>query len=249
MEAVDKLGNALEGKGQKLLYGFGAIVLIFAGIWAFVAWRGKKNDEASRALGRAIEIAQAPVTSTPQPNATGPSFTDEKDRAQRAIDEFQKVANKYGGQTKDLANYFIAANELSIDKAKAVAQLETMSKSSDPDIAQRAKFALATAYEGDGKFDQAASLYQDLAQSNKDLVPADLANLRLALVNEKRGKKAEASDLLFNIVSNSRKAVDKAGKPLQTSSAARDAEKELEKIDPTRYGQLPPPPAPDKFPT
>jgi len=53
---------------------------------------------------------------------------------------------------------------------------------------------------------------------------------------------------LFNIVSNSRKAVDKSGKPLPTTSAARDAEKELEKIDPTRYAQLPPPPVPDKMP-
>src|SRR5882724_7471054 len=131
MEAVDKLGNALEGKGQIILYGLGAAVLILAGIWAFVAWREKKNDEESRALGRAIEIAQAPVTSTPQPNATGPSFTDERDRAQRTIDEFQKVAVKYGGQTKDLANYFIAANELSVDKTKGITHLESLAKSND----------------------------------------------------------------------------------------------------------------------
>jgi len=248
MEAVDKLGNALEGKGQTILYGLGAAVLILAGIWAFVAWREKKNDEESRALGRAIEIAQTPITTTPPPNSTGPTFTDERDRAQRAIDEFQKVANKYGGQTKDLANYFIAANELSIDKAKAMTQLEALSKSSDPDIALRAKFALANAYEGDGKLDQGANLFKELAQSNKDIIPADLANLRLALVYEKQGKKAESADILFNIVSNSRKAVDKSGKPLPTTSAARDAEKELEKIDPTRYAQLPPPPLPDKMP-
>lgn len=248
MEAIDKLGNALEGKGQSILYGLGALVLILVGAWGFVTWRTKKSNEESRALGRAIEIAQAPVTSTPAPNATGPSFTDERDRAQRAIDEFQKVANKYGGQTKQIANYFIAANELTIDKSTGLTQLEGLAKSSDPDIAARAKYALATAYVGEGKLDQSASLFRELAQANKESVPADLANLQLALVLEKQNKKAEAADILFNIVNNSRKAVDKSGKPLPASASSRDAEKELEKIDPVKFGQLPPPPPPDKLP-
>jgi tetratricopeptide (TPR) repeat protein len=245
MEAAEWMGNSLEGKGRTILYGLLALVVVGLGAWALVAWRGKKSDEASRALGRAIQIAEAPVTSNPPAGSSGPTFTDERDRAQRAISEFQKVSNKYSGQTKELADYFIAANLLTVDRAKGEVQLEALTKSSDPDIAARAKYALASAYQADGKMDQAAALYKELAQSNREMVPADLANLRLALVLEKQGKTAEATDLLFNIVSNSRKAQDKNGKPLPVTASARDAEKELEKLDPARYAQLPPAPPPD----
>jgi tetratricopeptide (TPR) repeat protein len=248
IHVFDRLGDLLEGKGRQVIYGLAGVILLGIAVWGFVAWRGKKEDEARRALGRGIEITQASVSRSDQPDPTRLSFTDERDRSQRAIDEFQKVANKYGGRTGKLAKYFIATNLLITDRSKGVTQLESLAKDSDDDIAARSKFALAGAYEADGKLDQAAALYRELAAKNNGSVPVDTANLRLATVLEKQGKVKDASDILFDLVSTSRKAQDKDGKPLAVSAASRDAEQALERLDPSRYAQLPPPPAPAGFP-
>jgi lipopolysaccharide biosynthesis regulator YciM len=108
-----------------------------------------------------------------------------------------------------------------------------------------AKFALAQAKEADGSFDQAVALYAELSQVNSLIVTPESANLRLASVYNKQGKKKEAADLLFNMIDAARKAKDKDGKPAPESSASREAGQLLKKIDPARWGQLAPAPAPD----
>lgn len=244
MGLFDRLGNRLEGQGRTILYAIAAIVAlgILAGLWS---WRSeRKTDEARRALGRAIEITTAPVTPSPSPGSTALSFTSEKDRAQRAIDEFQKVANKYSGTTRENAQYFIATNLLTIDHDKGISELEALTKSSDDKIATLARFALAQAREADGQYDAAAALYSQLAQKNNDFVSAETANLRLASIYDKQGKKKEAADLLFNIVQAARQAKDQDGKPAPQTAAAREAAQKLERVDPERHAQLPPEPPP-----
>jgi len=108
------------------------------------------------------------------------------------------------------------------------------------DVAALSKFGLARADESDGSLDQAAQMYSELAKQNSPTITADTANLRLAKVYEKQGKKKEAVDILFNIVDASRKAKGSDNQPLPTSAAAREAADELQKLDPDRYAQLPP---------
>jgi len=112
------------------------------------------------------------------------------------------------------------------------------------EIGVLAKFALAQAKEGDGNFDEAARLYSEIAKLDAAIVTAETANVRLATVYDKQGKKKEAADVLFNIVDAGRKARDKDGKPVPESAAARDAAQKLLKIDPARHAQLPPLPPP-----
>lgn len=237
----DRLGDRLEGKGKALIYGIIGVVLlaILVGFW--IKWTARKTDEARRALGRAIAIATAPVaTTTPVTNPTGPSFSSEQERAQRAIEEFQKVAAKYGDPYRTEARYFIATNLLYVDREKGLNELAEISKGSVQEAAILAKFALAQAKAEDGKYDEAAQLYRELAAQNSVVVTPETANVRLAGVYEKQGKKNEAADLLFNIVEASRKARDKDGTPIPQSAAARDAAEELQKLDPDRYAKLTP---------
>jgi len=245
MGVFDRLGDRLEGRGRTILYAVVGLFLlaILAGVFSW--WRGKHADEARRALGRAIEIAEAPVSSTPQTGVTGPTFTSDKERAQRAVEEFQKVELKYGDPYKTLAHYFRAANLLTVDRAGGIKEFEALAHDGNDDIAARAKFALAQAREDEGQLDAAAALYIELVKANRDTVPADTANLRLAAIYEKQGKKKEAADILFQIVEAARKARDKDGKPAPTSAAARDAASRLERLDPARYAQLPPEPPRD----
>jgi len=171
------------------------------------------------------------------------TFTTEQERAQRAIEEFQKVAAKYGEPYRSEANYFIATNLLATDHAKGIGELQSLSKGSG-EVAVLAKFALAQAKEADGSYDEAAASYGEIAKLNSPIVTPETANLRLAAVYKKQGKKKEAADLLFSIVDAARKAKDKDGKPLTESSASREAAQELLKIDPVRFAQLPAAPTP-----
>ena len=239
MGFFDRLGEKLEGRGMTILYGLGAAILVAILVVGFVKWRGRKTDEAQQALGRAITISTTEVGPTPVTNSNEPSFNSEYDRAQRAISEFEKVAAKYGDPYRSEARYFIAANRLLVDRPKGLTELSELSHSSIPEVAALSKFALAQAKESDGKLDEAAQLYSDLAKQNSTSVTADTANLRLAKVYNKQGKKKEAVDLLFNMVDASRKAKGENNQPAPVSSAAREAATELQKLDPARYAQLP----------
>jgi hypothetical protein len=211
-------------------------IAIWIGVWHY----HKHSEEARQALGLAIKIATAQVSATPAASPTGPSFTSEQDRAQHAIVEFQKVAAKYGEPYRTEARYFVATSLLYIDRDRATKELADLSKGSVGEVATLAKFALAQAKEADAKYDEAAQLYNELAKQNSAVVTSDTANLRLALVYQKQGKKKEPSDILFRIADSARKAKGQDGTPLPQSGAARDAAQELQKLDPERYAQLTP---------
>jgi len=240
MSLLDRLGNRLEGQGRNILYGLGALLLLGILAIAFIRWNARKTDEAQQALGRAIDMATATVSSTSLTTPAEPTFSNERDRAQRAIEEFDKVAAKYGDPYKSEAKYFSATNRLTIDRPKGIAELSELGNSSVPEVAALSKFALGQAYESDGKLDEAAKIYSALAKQNSPAVTPETANLRLAKVYQKQGKKKEASDVLFNLVDASRKAKGNDQLPLPPSSAAREAASELQKLDPDRYAQLPP---------
>jgi len=247
-EQFERLGNRLEGKGRTILYGLTGLLALtlLAGVYSW--WSGRKAQEATRALSRVIEIADAEVSPSPVPGATGLNFTSEQERAQRVIDEAQKVENKYGDPHKSLAHYFRAANLLTVDRSKGFSELEALTKSGDEEVAARARFALAQAKEADAQYDAAATLYTELARAQNVAVPADTANVRLASVYEKQGKKNEAAEILFTIAKASREAKDKDGKPITTSASARDAAQKLERLDPARHAQLPAESSPKNLP-
>jgi len=240
MSFFDRLGDLLEGRGRTILYVLGGIIVAGLLTIFLVKWSNKKSNEARAALGRAITISRAQVSTTPIPNSTELTFPTDKERAQRAIEEFEKVAAKYGDPYNSESRYFIASNRLVVDRQKGISELAELQNSKIGEVAALSKFALAQAYESDDKFDDAAKLYTELAKLNSPAVTPETANLRLAKVYEKQGKKKEASDLLFNIVDASRKAKGSDNLPLPQSSAAREASDELQKLDPERYAQLPP---------
>lgn len=240
---ADRLAERVAGRGRQILYLLAAVAVVSAAAYGIVRWRQKHSDEAQQAMGRAIAIMKAEISSSPAPNSRDPVFTSQQERAQRAIDEFQKVGSKYGEPYRTEAQYFIATNKLVTDRPGAQSELQALGRGTG-DVALLSRFALAQAIEADGKFDEAAALYADIARENATIVTPETANLRLALVYEKQGKQKEAADLLFAIADASRKAKDAAGKPVPESSAAREAVQKLLKIDSARHAQLPPPPSP-----
>jgi hypothetical protein len=243
-DAADRLRHRYEGRGRTILYAIGGVVALVVLLVAFNLWRERRADQARFALGKAIEIAEAPVSPTPQPNQTGPTFPDERARAQKAVEAFQKVQNDYGSPYKELARYFAAASLLTLDRPKGLSELEALTKGGEAEVAARARFALAQAREADAQYDAADALYRELLNDKSGAVSPNAVKLRLASVLEKQGKKDEAVGLLFEMVKAAREAKGKDGKPLQTSTVTRSAADKLQELSPERYAQLPPEPPP-----
>ena len=243
MLLADRLADRLAGRGRQILYGLAVLVLLAVAVYGVVRWRHRRAEEAEQAMGRAIAINVAEISQTPAAGSKDPVFTTQQERSERAIQEFEKIRAKYGDPYRSEARYFIATNYLVTDRVKGESELQSLSQGSD-EIAVLSKFALAQAKEADANFDEAARLYGEIAKLNSPIISAETANVRLASVYEKQGKKKEASDLLFNIVETTRKARDKDGKPVPESAASREAAQKLQKIDPTRFAQLTPAPPP-----
>ena len=243
MLLVDRLADKIAGRRTQVLYGLIGLIIVAVGIYGIIRWRHKHADEAAAAMGRAIAINDADIGPNPPPGSRDPFFTSQQERSERAIQEFQKVVAKYGEPYRTEALYFIATNELVTDRLKAETDLQNLANGSG-DVAVLARYALGQAKESDGALDQSAALYSQIASSNSPLVTPESANLRLAVVYNKQGKKKEASDILFNMISAARSAKDKDNKAVPESAAARAAAQELLKIDPARHAQLPAPPSP-----
>jgi len=114
MGLLDRLGDKLEGKGRTILYAVLGVVLLGVIVGVYVRWSGRKDNEARAALGRAISIATAPLSPTDSNDPTAPTFSNDRDRAKRAAEEFDKVAAKYGDPYRSEARLFIAQNLLVI---------------------------------------------------------------------------------------------------------------------------------------
>ncbi|MCP9493520.1 MAG: hypothetical protein MSG64_03590 [Pyrinomonadaceae bacterium MAG19_C2-C3] len=248
----EHLGNRLEGQGRTILYALGALVAVLVLFILFSAYNRSQSEKARAALGRAIDIANVQVAAapapTPAPNSTLPVFTSERERAERAVREFEAVANDYGSPQSDIARYLAATYRLTLDREQAIKELQDLTNNSNDEVAANAKFALAQARETDAQYDAAANLYRELINDDDRVQAVETLNLRLASVYEKQGKRNEAVDLLFGIVKESRQRKKADGKPAAPSAASREAAEKLQELDAARYAQLPPePPAANPY--
>jgi tetratricopeptide (TPR) repeat protein len=238
---VEDVGKTLSGQTRNILYALGAILVIATVIGIYYAWSSRTNAAAQAALAKAIEISEAPITNAPLPvGSTAKQYPTAKERSQAAIPEFQAVVDNYSGDVADKAKFFIAVNQLHLDRAVGIAELETLAGRSD-EVGKTAKFALAQTRVDDGRLDEAAALYQELAAMSDPIMPKDTINLELAKVYEKQGKKQEAVDLLFSMVKTASELKDLEGKPVSLSPSAQAAKDKLKELDPEKAKEIPEP--------
>jgi len=231
---LEDAGKKIEGQGRNVLYGLAALVVLIILVSIFYAWNRRSNSAAQMALGKAIETSQALVSASPQPaGSTTKTFKTDKDRAQAAVDEFQAVADKFGGAVGEKAKYLAALNKLTIDRSAATSELDSLAASND-EVGKLAKFALAQVKAEDGKADEAIALYQQLMGMDDPVISKETINFNLAELLEKQDKKQEAADIFFNIAKAASEAKDADGKPVPQSQTAREAKDKLTALDPER---------------
>jgi len=237
-ERLEDIGKKFEGKGKTILYAIIALIVLGAVAYAVMVYTRRSGGEGQTALGKAIETAQARVSETgPMAGSQEKTFKTEKERAEAAITEFQAVADKFGGPVADKAKYFIAVNNLTIDRAKGIQELEGLASGSS-EVAKLSKFALAQTKAEDNKPDEAVALYKELVGMDDPIVAKDTINFELAKVLEKQDKKQEAADLYFNIAKAASEAKDMDGKPVKMSETATNAKDKLKAIDAARADSI-----------
>jgi tetratricopeptide (TPR) repeat protein len=237
-QRVEDAGKIFEGQGRNILYALGALLILGVVAWLIFSWSGSSNAKAQTALGKAIETSQAQILAEPPAGSTAKSFKTERERAEAAIAEFQAVVDNHGGSVGSKAKYFIAVNRLVIDKPAAVAELETLSKESG-EVGYLSKFALAQAKTDEGKLDEAAALYSELAAAADPVVAKETINFELAKIYEKQGKKPEAIQILFDLVKKASEAKDLEGKAVPLNATARSAKDKLTELDPEKAKEIP----------
>jgi tetratricopeptide (TPR) repeat protein len=233
-QKIEDAGKVFEGKGKTLIYGVAGLAVLAILIGIFYQWNRSTTGKAQTALAKAIEISQSRVTDAPVPaGSTEKTYKTEKDRADAAITAFQDVVDKFGGATGDKAKYFIAVNRLTTDRAAGILELEGLAKGSS-DVSKLSKFALAQTKAEDGKFDESAALYKELAAMSDPIVAKDTINFQLAKLYEKQGKKQDAVDLYFSIAKSASEAKDADGKAIPMGETARDAKDKVTQLDPEK---------------
>lgn len=235
---LEDVGKKMEGKGKNFLYAAAAVIVLVALIGIFYAWNRRNEANAQTALGRAIQTSQATVSeSSPPAGSTEKTFKTEKERAEAAIAQFQEVVDKFGSPYEEKAKYFIAVNKLYIDRNAAIAELEAL-KDVSGEVGELSKFALAQAKAADGKLDEAAAIYQELAGKSGLVLAKDTVNFELASIYQKQGKTQEAADLYFNIAKAASEAKDPEGKSIPMTETARKAKEKLQEIAPERAKEI-----------
>ncbi|MEZ5426219.1 MAG: hypothetical protein R2747_08145 [Pyrinomonadaceae bacterium] len=241
---IEDVTKQFEGKGRTITYALAAVAVLALLGGIFYVWNRRATNAAQTALGKAIETSQAVVTDSPLPaGSTQKTFKTEKERAEAAISEFQTVVDKFGGAAGEKARYFIAVNRLTLDRPAAVQELTDLSQKSD-EVGTLSKFALAQAQSGDGKLDEAAALYQELAGTQDPILAKDTINFELAKIYEKQGKKAEAADVYFNIAKAASEAKDAEGNPVPLSQTARESKEKVQELNPEKAKEIPEPAPP-----
>ena len=252
-----KVGNKLEdisrkteGKGKNILYATAALGVLILAVGIYYIYSQRQAARAQTALGKAIETSQARVTDTPPPaGSTEKTFKTEQERANASIAAFQNVVDKFSGEVEQKAKYFIAVNKIQIDRNAAVTELTDLANGSG-EVGTLSKFALAQTKTDDGKFDEAATLYQELASADQMLIAKDTINFELAKIYEKQGKTAEAADIYFNIAKSASEAKDADGKAIPPTETARLAKEKITELNPEKAKEIqePEPETPPGFP-
>jgi tetratricopeptide (TPR) repeat protein len=194
-EKMDALQVFAE-KHLKQIIIIGAAVIVVAGAgWWIRSYYARQEAAANTELQTAITTFHAYVGSSQEAALMGAekTYPTASAKYQKALTQFSEVV-KYYPRTKAgayaLIQMGICQSQLGND-ATAIKTLQNAAKDSNKGVASQAEFALAGVLAKTGKTDEAAKIYQDLADHPTTMVPRATALLALGdLYRAKQPKRA-----------------------------------------------------------
>jgi hypothetical protein len=182
-ETIEHSAEAVISHGQ-----FAGIVVVVAlviavgyGGWHF--YIDRQTVQASTGFDAAMKAYQGRIGATSgvaDPNE--PVFSDEKARAEDALNKFTNVANAYPSiNPGKLARYYAALCLEDLERYnQALEELKKISSGSDKELAAMAQYQMAIINARTGKTDDAVKLFRALADKPSAIVPRPLVLLELA---------------------------------------------------------------------
>lgn len=172
--------EAVLSHQQLTTYILVAAILIAVGVFGWRTYAQRQTVKAFAAFDAAMDVFQAPVGNLPTAGAI--TYPDENKKFTDAQQKFSDVASKYPRtHAGELARYYAALSSEKLGKNDdAKKALQSLSGSSDEEVAAMAKFELAGLDDQMGQASEAASLYQQLIAKPTVLVPKPVAMLALA---------------------------------------------------------------------
>lgn len=184
-----------EHRSSVLRWTITGVVAAVVVVGGLVLWN-VRSSAADAALGAAMDIYNAPLTTPGQPAMAG-DYPTAAARAKVANEKFVAVANQYGWLKQgEMAKYFagITYQELG-QSASAETDLKSAAGAWDRNLANLAKIALANLYHQTARDNQAIDLYNQVIAKPSTTVPATVAQLDLADLYAASGKQDQARAL------------------------------------------------------
>jgi predicted negative regulator of RcsB-dependent stress response len=198
----DTISWAVEHRSV-LVWSIVAAVIVVAAVVGSGWYWNYRNQDASAALGKAMETYNAPLRPPNAPaSAETLSFVSAQERARAAHTEFQQIADRYRHtKTGKVAGYMAALTAIDMGDNKAGEEgLKQVAESGDKDLSSLAKMALAGVYRNTGRQKDALQLYKDMVEHPTGSVSKPMAQLELASLYEATNQGADASRLYDEIV-------------------------------------------------
>lgn len=174
---------AVEHRSRILLYG-GLVLAVVVLAISFYALRNSQEQKASVALAGAFETWGAPIVPAGTPATPGfTTYTTAKERSAAANKQFAAVADKYSTESGKMARYMegVTFSELG-DYANAEKNLKDAAEHGGVDLANLAKFALASVYRQSNRENDAINEYQEIINHPSRSVGKAMAQMELASI-------------------------------------------------------------------
>jgi predicted negative regulator of RcsB-dependent stress response len=153
-------------------------IAVAAGYW----YNNYTSEQATTALGSAMQINEAPIAPKGAAPAQVTTFETVEARANAAKNAFYEVSSKYGStRAGKFARYMAGVNEVTLGNTKVAEEdFKAVTGVRDDNVSSLAKYALASLYRDTNRDSDAIALYNELISHPTDSVPKATAQLELA---------------------------------------------------------------------
>lgn len=193
-------------------------LVVAAGAYGF--WRNQQDDQASVAMGQAMNTYNAPIRTQDTPaDPTQLSFTSTQERSKKAQEQFQAIADKYS-RTDTGKNAIYMAGVVSLDAGQYSDAESKFKKAADirnKEVASLAKMGLASVYESTNRDQDAINIYNELAKKPTESVSRARAQFALAALYERKDP-AQAKKIYDQLASDKSPSIAQIAKERQTAA-------------------------------
>jgi predicted negative regulator of RcsB-dependent stress response len=203
---------------RALTIGAIVVIIVVCAIGGYSYWRNQQDEQASAAVGEAMNTFSAPIRTAGEPvDPTLKSFASTTERDKEAEKQFQQIADQYP-HTDSGKNALYMTGVVALDAGNysdAEARFKKAADKGNKDIASLAKLGLASVYEATNRDQDAINIYNELMKKPTTSVPRERAQLALASLYERKDP-AQAKKIYDQLASDKSPLIAQIAKQRQS---------------------------------